>query len=89
MLALAPAPQSRDHLFQSKAVSDMAALRKEQARLEREVGSTGQVVTLVGGSVSDTLQQLLRHGFMRQALALKKMFGVSDKRFCWLRIRCV
>lgn len=82
-------PQSRDHTFQSKAMSDMVALYKEQARLERELSATGQVLSLVGGSVSDSLQLLMRHGHMRQALALKKMFAVGDRRFWWLRIRCV
>ncbi len=66
----------------------MAALHKEQARLEHELGSSGQVLSLVGGSVSASLQALIRQGHMRQATALKKSFAVSDRRFWWLRIRC-
>ncbi len=43
-------------MFQAKATSDLAALRKEQARLERE---TGQHL-LVGLSLGATVQQLVK-----------------------------
>lgn len=48
--------QSRDHVFQTKAAADGAALLREQARLERE---TGQAL-LVGLSVTGTLRALIR-----------------------------
>ncbi|GFR52294.1 hypothetical protein Agub_g14829, partial [Astrephomene gubernaculifera] len=75
--------QSRDHTFQSKAVAEMAALRREQARLERE---TGQRLFL-GLPLADTLRAAIRLGHHRAAAALKKQFGVADRRFAWIKIR--
>eukprot|EP00798_Chlamydomonas_sp_ICE-L_P031744 gene31744-6945_t len=74
---------SREFAFQSKAVSEMNLLRKEQARLEKE---TGQQL-FVGLSVMATIHACIKHGHHKQAAALKKLFVVSEKRFCWLKVR--
>ncbi|GFH24549.1 uncharacterized protein HaLaN_22366, partial [Haematococcus lacustris] len=78
---------SRDHSFMSKAMADQAALRREQARLEKEMEAQQTLLQITGTSLATTLQLLLRHGNMRAATALKKQFAVGDKHFCWLRIR--
>lgn len=48
--------QSRDSAFQSKAVSEMAALRREQARLERETGQR----LFYGLSLVETVRTAIR-----------------------------
>ncbi|KAG2436636.1 hypothetical protein HXX76_006164 [Chlamydomonas incerta] len=75
--------QSRDCAFQSKAVSEMAALRREQARLERE---TGQHL-FYGLSLVETVRTAIRLGHHRAAAALKKQFALSDRRFTWIKVR--
>ncbi|KAG2424052.1 hypothetical protein HYH02_015233 [Chlamydomonas schloesseri] len=75
--------QSRDYAFQSKAVSEMAALRREQARLERE---TGQHL-FYGLSLVDTVRAAIRLGHHRAATAIKKQFALSDRRFTWIKVR--
>lgn len=71
-----PPLQSRDHAFQSKAAADGAALLREQARLERELGGAGGTAAqLVGLSLAGTLRALIRYrpgvGFRRSWLGLK------------------
>ncbi|GAX81388.1 hypothetical protein CEUSTIGMA_g8819.t1 [Chlamydomonas eustigma] len=73
---------SKEHAFQSKAVSEFSLLRREQAKLERE---TGQHM-FVGLSLIDTVRACIRLGHHRQAASLKKQFSISDKRFYWLKI---
>jgi hypothetical protein len=48
--------QSRDTSFQQRAVQDLAALRKEQARIERESGQR----LFVGLSLMDTICACIR-----------------------------
>ena len=48
--------QSKEHAFSSRATSEFAQLRREQARLERE---TGQHL-FVGLSLVDTLRACIR-----------------------------
>ncbi|KAG2491741.1 hypothetical protein HYH03_009904 [Edaphochlamys debaryana] len=76
--------QAKDCAFQAKAVAELAALRREQARLEREAGQSG---VLVGRSLVDTIRQAIRLGHPRAAAALKKQFGVTERRFAWIKVR--
>ncbi|MEW5308699.1 MAG: hypothetical protein WDW38_000638 [Sanguina aurantia] len=74
---------SRDHTFQSRATSELALLRKEQAKLEKDVGQR----LFLGLSVMDTLRACVRLGHHKAAAALKKQFNVTDRRFAWLKVR--
>ena len=72
-----------DKILYAKAASDLAALRREQARLERETGQS----LFLGLSVVDTLRALLRLGHHKQAGGLRKTFGITERRWCWIRMR--
>ena len=71
-----------DRSLHAKASSDLAMLRREQARLERETGQS----LFLGLSVVETLGALLRLGHLKQAAALRKTFGLSDRRWNWIRM---
>lgn len=49
--------QSREHAFKAKAMSSLASLKREQARIELETGHH----MLVGLSLAGTLRQLIRY----------------------------
>ncbi|MEW5298634.1 MAG: hypothetical protein WDW36_001730 [Sanguina aurantia] len=74
---------SREHTFQSRAASELALLRKEQAKLEKDVGQR----LFLGLSLIDTLRTCIRLGHHKAAAALKKQFNVTDRRFAWLKVR--
>ena len=71
-----------DRTLHAKASSDLATLRREQARLERETGQS----LFLGLSIVETLGALLRLGHPKQAAALRKTFGLSDRRWNWIRM---
>ncbi|GLC37683.1 hypothetical protein PLESTM_000635700 [Pleodorina starrii] len=75
--------QSRDCGFQSKAVSELSSLLREQIRLEKETGQR----LFVGLSLVDTMRTAIRLGHPKAAAALKKQFAVSDRRFAWIKVR--
>ncbi|GIL84670.1 hypothetical protein Vretifemale_13276, partial [Volvox reticuliferus] len=75
--------QSKECVFQSKAVAEMGSLLREQVKLEKE---TGQRLFL-GLSLMDTLRTAIRLGHHRAAAALKKQFSLTDRRFTWIKVR--
>ncbi|KAK9815234.1 hypothetical protein WJX72_000416 [[Myrmecia] bisecta] len=75
--------QTKDHTFQSKAAAEFARLRRCQGELEAETGHA----CFVGLSLAATLRQCLRLGNQRAAARVRNEFRVSDKRFCWIKMR--
>lgn len=75
-------PQTREHSFQARAAAEFVKLRHLQAELERE---TGQACFL-GLSVADTLRQCVLLGNQRAATKVRQEFGVTDKRFWWIKV---
>ncbi|KAF5827151.1 Vps16, C-terminal region-domain-containing protein [Dunaliella salina] len=78
-------PQSREHTFKSRAMSNLASLKREQARIEADTGHH----LLVGLSLADTMMQLIRLNHHKHAAGLKRTFAMSDRRFWWLKIRAL
>lgn len=75
--------QSRDHQFQGKATSDLALLRKEQLKLERDTGQN----MFVGLSLMETLRQCVKLRNGKAAAHFRKLFNISEPRWYWLKIR--
>eukprot|EP00198_Chlamydomonas_reinhardtii_P010037 XP_001699374.1 VPS16-like protein [Chlamydomonas reinhardtii] len=71
------------NLFIKYCRAKMAALRREQARLERETGQR----LFYGLSLVETVRTAIRLGHHRAAAALKKQFVLSDRRFTWVKVR--
>mmetsp|Transcript_11428 Transcript_11428/g.29770 ORF Transcript_11428/g.29770 Transcript_11428/m.29770 type:complete len:737 (+) Transcript_11428:2-2212(+) len=76
---------SREHTFKSRAMSSLATLKREQARIEADTGHH----LLVGLSLADTVMQLIRLNHHKHAAGLKRTFAMSDRRFWWLKIRAL
>lgn len=79
---------SKDGQFFSQAALSAAKLLRAQLQLEaespRRAGEAYQ-----GLSVADTIAKCVVSGNTKAANALKNDFKVSDKHFCWIRLRAL
>lgn len=75
--------QGKEHAWQSKASGELAVLLREQLKLQHDTGQT----LFVGLSVADTVRTALRLGHHKAAAHIRKVFGLSEARWWWLRLR--
>lgn len=72
---------TKEHLFESKAVEEHSKLLRLQHELEV---STKQAI-FVDSSISDTIRTCIVLGNHRAAMRVKAEFKVSEKRWYWLK----
>lgn len=74
--------QTKEHVFEANAASELARLRKFQVDLEQETGHA----CFIGLSVIGTAQQCLKLGNERAAKRVQSEFRVPEKRWWWLKV---
>ncbi|KAI8609043.1 Vps16, N-terminal region-domain-containing protein [Chytriomyces sp. MP71] len=76
--------ESKDHVFEAKALEDQIKLLQLQATLERETGQT-----FLDLSVSDTLYKCIVLGHANRATKVKTDMKVPERRYSWLKAKAI
>lgn len=74
----------KKHAFEAKMTDEQVKLLGAQLSLEKDLGQS-----FVGLPVSETITKLLLIGNTNKAAKIKSDFKVSEKRFCWLRLKVI
>lgn len=72
----------KKHIFEAKMTDEQVKLLVAQLSLEKDLGQS-----FVGLPMSETITKLLLIGNTSKASKIKSDFKVSEKRFCWLRLK--
>jgi hypothetical protein len=72
----------KKHIFEAKMTDEQVKLLVAQLSLEKDLGQS-----FVGLAMSETITKLLLIGNTSKASKIKSDFKVSEKRFCWLRLK--
>lgn len=72
----------RKHAFEAKMTDEQVKLVGAQLALEKDLGQS-----FVGLPVSETITKLLLIGNTNKASKIKSDFKVSEKHFCWIRLK--
>ncbi|BFZ59549.1 Vacuolar protein sorting-associated protein 16 [Saitoella coloradoensis] len=77
--------ESKEHVFEAKALQESARLLAIQESLEKDI----QGEKFLNSSVSDTIFKLIELSQPSKADKLRKEFKVPDARFWWIKIRAL
>jgi hypothetical protein len=75
---------SKEHVTQVAALEDAQKLLRFQEAFEKDLNER-----FVGLSVNDTMSKLIKMGNMKRSQKVQTEFKVSDKTYCWVRLRAL
>jgi hypothetical protein len=75
---------SKEHATQVAALEDAQKLLRFQEAFEKDLNER-----FVGLSVNETISKLIKMGNMKRSQKVQTEFKVSDKTYCWIRLRAL